>query len=496
MPIAWTIAGSDPGGGAGIQADLKTMNRLGVHGCAVIAALTAQNTVCVSRTESVSAAMLEAQLAALEKDLPPVALKLGMLGDKDGIAVLVKHLKDLKTLKSFVLYDPVLISTTGHALLSLTVLEEIKATLLPEVDLLTPNLMEAEALLGRVILGEKNLPEAMEQAASDLLSLGIKRVFLKGGHGEGAYSQDFYTDGVVKAWLTSPRQETRQTHGTGCTLSAAITACVAQGYSVLDALVIAKAYVNQGLRLAPGLGQGYGPLAHGSWPESEEDLPWLTETAQAGQQRLQFPQGGKIGFYPIVDRTAAMKPLLEAGVSTIQLRIKDLTGEALDHEIAMAVSMASRFGACLFVNDHWELALKHQAYGVHLGQRDLKTADLIALSQSNIRLGVSTHCYEEVARALSLQPSYMAIGPIFPTTTKDMPFSPQGLIGLRRWRKTLSYPLVAIGGMFLDNAPDVLATGVDGIAVVRDITQAADVPAQARRWLSLCDSAEVSLVTA
>ncbi len=484
-PIVWTIAGSDSGGGAGIQADLKTMNALGAHGCSVITALTAQNTVEVSCIEPVSLEMLRDQLEALRPDLPPVAVKLGMLGGPETIAVIRETLDQLD---AFIVCDPVMISTAGQSLLQVETLAQVKTKLLPGIHLLTPNLPEAEALLSCTITSDTDI----EQAAFGLLKLGVRSVLLKGGHGSAEFSQDFYTDGVKKVWLTSPRKNTRHTHGTGCTLSAAVTACIALGYEPLDAIVIAKAYVNQGLRLSPELGQGCGPLMHGSWPEAHEDLPWLTETAQAGRNRLKFLDCGSepLGFYPIIDRADWLKRLLPLGVSTVQLRIKDLSGEELEREIANAAAYARTFNARLFINDYWQLALKYKAYGVHLGQEDLETADLKALCEAGIRLGVSTHCYHEVARALAIQPSYLAIGPIFSTTTKVMRFAPQGLEMLRRWRRTLPYPLVAIGGMFIDNAPDVLAAGADGIATVRDIVNADDVPAQVVRWLALFHSAE------
>lgn len=486
-PVAWTIAGSDPGGGAGIQADLKTMNALGAHGCAVITALTAQNTRHVSRVEYPSLPMLKAQLESLTEDLPPVALKLGMLGPAEAIRLIVGALQGLS---SFIVCDPVMVSTSGHSLLQDEALHALTDDLLPLVDLLTPNRAEAETLTGQRI----ETPADMQNAAVTLLEMGAKSVLIKGGHvqanaGGKSLCQDYWTDGSRSAWLTSPRRDTTSTHGTGCTLSAAITACIALGYEPLDAIVIAKAYVNQGLRCAPNLGQGHGPLAHLGWPEHHDDLPWLTPTAATGQERPQFPTCGDtpLGFYPIVNSLAWLEKLLPLGVDTVQLRIKDLTGEALEREVAQAAALAKTHNCRLFINDYWQLALKYGAYGVHLGQEDLETADLHALARAGVRLGLSTHSYAEVARALAVRPSYIAIGPIFSTTTKQMRFAPQGLEALRRWRCSLPYPLVAIAGIFLDNAPDVLATGVDSLAVVRDISLAADVPARVAQWQALFD---------
>lgn len=482
-PTVWTIAGSDSGGGAGIQADLKTMNALGAHGCSIITALTAQNTTGVTMVEYPSVPLLKAQLNALACDLPPVAIKLGMLGNSESIQVITECLHMLRTQEGnpYLVCDPVMVSTSGHKLLQKNALSPLVLNLLPLVDLLTPNLHEAEILSQRII---RTLQD-VEEAASDLLALGVRAVLIKGGHGNSQLSQDYWSNGRNRAWLSSPRQNSQHTHGTGCTLSAAITACIGLGFEELDAIVIAKAYVNQGIRNAPKIGDGNGPLAHLAWPEDHADLPWLTPTAAARQKRLLFPDCGEtpLGFYPIVDRFEWLEKLLPLGVSTIQLRIKDLTGEELEREIAQASAYARQFNCRLFINDYWRLAIKYGAYGVHLGQEDLKTADLEAIHQAELRLGISTHCYWEVASALSVRPSYIAIGPVFTTTTKSMRFAPQGLEALRRWRKSLPYPLVAIAGIFLENAPEVLATGVDGIAVVRDITQASNLPERVASWL-------------
>lgn len=484
-PVVWSIAGSDSGGGAGIQADIKTMNSLGTHACTVISALTAQNTQAVSLIEFPSTQMLEAQLELLASDMSPRAVKLGMMGEVSSIEVIANTLKKLN---AFIIADPVMVSSTGHDLISQHTQDALIRYLFPLTDLLTPNRMEAEKLTGRCI----KMTQDTEAAAMDLLDMGVKSVLIKGGHSSekddsNLLCQDFWTDGQQKIWLTSPRQETRNTHGTGCTLSAAITACLGLGYDLPDALVIGKAYVNQGLRCAPSLGKGYGPLAHLGWPEHHADLPWLTPDYQSGRERFQFPNCGEtpLGFYPIVNRFEWLEKLLPLGVSTIQLRVKDLEGEALEREIAQAAAYARRFNARLFINDYWELAIKYSAYGVHLGQEDIQTADLKRIAQAGLRLGISTHSYAEVARALAIQPSYIAVGPIFSTTTKIMRFAPQGLEALRRWRRTLPYPLVAIAGIFLDNAPEVINTGVDGIAVVRDILNAENLPERVAQWLSL-----------
>lgn len=191
---------------------------------------------------------------------------------------------------------------------------------------------------------------------------------------------------------------------------------------------------------------------------------------------------GPIGFYPVVPDAAWVQRLLGWGVRTVQLRIKaaDHTPAEIDQQVRAAV-LAGRAvtGAQVFINDHWKLALAAGAYGVHLGQEDLDTADLNELRNGGLRLGLSTHTPTELARASAVQPSYLAIGPVYPTTLKVMPYEPVGLMRLKDWAaQAAPYPVVAIGGISLARIQGVMACGVDGVAVVSAVTQAAD-PQQA-----------------
>ncbi|MCH5051646.1 thiamine phosphate synthase [Pectobacterium aquaticum] len=188
------------------------------------------------------------------------------------------------------------------------------------------------------------------------------------------------------------------------------------------------------------------------------------------------PTAQRLGLYPVVDSVEWIERLLSVGVKTIQLRIKDRSDEQAEADVIQAIALGRRYQAQLFINDYWKLAVKHQAYGVHLGQEDLDTADLAAIKKAGLRLGVSTHDDRELARAVAINPSYIALGHIFPTQTKDMPSAPQGLAELTRHITDLQdhFPTVAIGGISIDRVPAVLATGVGSIAVVSAITQAPD----------------------
>lgn len=200
----------------------------------------------------------------------------------------------------------------------------------------------------------------------------------------------------------------------------------------------------------------------------------------------------RLGLYPVVDSVEWIARLLEAGVTTLQLRVKDLPDEEVEPAIIQAIALGQRYQARLFINDYWRLAVKYQAYGVHLGQEDLDTADLATIHNAGLRLGVSTHDDAELARAIAVKPSYIALGHIFPTQTKEMPSAPQGLQELERHIKQLDgrFPTVAIGGVSIDKASSVLATGVGSIAVVSAITQAVDWRKATAELLTLCTSEE------
>jgi hydroxymethylpyrimidine kinase/phosphomethylpyrimidine kinase/thiamine-phosphate diphosphorylase len=195
---------------------------------------------------------------------------------------------------------------------------------------------------------------------------------------------------------------------------------------------------------------------------------------------------GELGLYPVVDSADWIERLLPLGVKTIQLRIKDQPLDIVEAQIVRAVAASRQYGARLFINDYWQLAIRCGAYGVHLGQEDLDGADLDAIRAAGLRLGVSNHSYYELARAHGLRPSYMALGPIFPTSTKAMKFADQGLAQLREWAKLLKpvYTLTAIGGIDGARVAPIMATGVGSCAMVSAIVKAEDYAAATRDLLT------------
>jgi hydroxymethylpyrimidine/phosphomethylpyrimidine kinase len=259
MPVTLTIAGSDSSAGAGIQADLKTFAALGVYGASVITALTAQNTEGVSGIHDVPADFVAAQLDAVFGDLDVKAVKIGMVSRRDIIETIVASVEKWKP--KHVVVDPVMVATSGDRLLSPDAIEALRMKLFPRASIVTPNLPEAAALLESPIATTEG---EIESQGRRLLDLGCPAVLIKGGHGKGAESVDFLVTKDSAVRLGALRVNTRNTHGTGCTLSSAIAAGLAKGESLEDAVRNAKIYVTAAIAAADrlGVGHGHGPVHH------------------------------------------------------------------------------------------------------------------------------------------------------------------------------------------------------------------------------------------
>ncbi len=259
IPIALTIAGSDSGGGAGIQADLKTFSALGVYGASVITALTAQNTQGVTGIHDTPPDFITAQIDAVFSDLDVAAVKIGMVSRPAAIVAIVDGLK--RWTPAHVVLDPVMVATSGDRLLSADAIDLLRTRLIPLAQIITPNLPEAAALLELPIATTE---AEIEGQGQKLLALGCPAVLIKGGHGEGAESVDYLVTENARLRLAAPRTKTNNTHGTGCSLSSAIAAGLAKGCSLEDAVRNAKAYVTAAIAAADRLnvGRGHGPIHH------------------------------------------------------------------------------------------------------------------------------------------------------------------------------------------------------------------------------------------
>ncbi len=268
---ALTIAGSDSSGGAGIQADIKTMSALGVYAASAITSVTVQNTVGVSAIQTISPDIVGGQIKAVMEDIRPQAVKIGMVNDRDTIVAIAGVLSQFRDVWQSVIVDPVMVSTSGYRLMQEDALSDVCSLLLPIATLLTPNIPEAEILSGMKILTE----EDMHLAAHRILDLGCRAVLIKGGHSEGNRKVDMLyvrDDSIVEGQLAvRPVQRyehetitTRNTHGTGCTLSSAITSFVARGLCLADAIGAAKKYLSEAIEAGKDVetGKGHGPVNH------------------------------------------------------------------------------------------------------------------------------------------------------------------------------------------------------------------------------------------
>jgi len=254
LPVALTIAGSDPIGGAGIQADLKTFHQFGVYGEAVITLLTVQNTVRMTRVDCIPVELVLAQLAAILDDIPPQAAKTGALGNREIVEAIAAAAADFRFP---LVVDPVMISKHGQPLISPDAVDAVRELLIPRAFLICPNLAEAEALTGLPV----HTVDDMRAAAERLCALGAKAALVKGGHLQES-AVDVLFDGRDWREFVAPHFDTLHTHGTGCTHSAGIVAELARGASVEAAVTRAKSYITQAIRSSPGLGHGAGPVNH------------------------------------------------------------------------------------------------------------------------------------------------------------------------------------------------------------------------------------------
>ena len=476
MKIAYTIAASDSSAGAGVQADLATFSKFGIHGCSVITKITAQNTKEISSSFTIPAGIFKEQLVTLYNDLKAQAIKISVLGDIEQVKILSEF---LLYYQGHTIYDPVLVSSSGTTLTDKNLLANIKNSLIPYLTLITPNIPEAEVLTGVKILNQSDIIKA----SKTLLDMGVKNVLLKGGHGHGNLASDFFINNNEQFYLTSTKVS-HNTHGTGCHLASCITANLALGHNIADSIIIAKRYINSAIRNSykpvPKSPQHYIPNYNFEYDSS--DMPILA--CSSINSNMPFLECGDLGLYVIVDTSNWVQKLCEYGVKTVQLRIKDANSPTLEEEIIKSIAIAKKYNIKLFINDYTDLAIKHGAYGVHLGQEDLDMANVDAIKNSGMRLGISSHSHYELCRAIGYKPSYIALGPIYPTTTKIMPWKPQGLKKIQEWQQMITCPLVVIGGINLENIDEVIRAGARNIALVSAITKASNPENTTKQLLS------------
>lgn len=467
----WTLAGHDPFGGAGIQADIRVASAYKIPIRTLITTHTAQNNSKVLGAEAYPLAWIEQQWMALASVEKPAAIKVGLITSRETIAFIAKQALGIP-----LIFDPVLGSSSGHQFVSDEVIHDLREFLWPQLTLLTPNRPEAEKLLGFPI----HTPSDLKRAGRAFQEQGLKAVLIKGGHSAGDQILDYFDDGE-RAFFLEAKRSPGAFRGTGCALSTAIACGLAQGHSLRESVVLAHSYVQAAIREASERG--------------ESQLASMNATGGLSSLHYEQPETYKfaplrkpINFYVVAPDAEWIKRLVQTGVPSLQLRAKGLSGDALRAAVLSSKAVCEESGVSFFLNDDWRLAIDLNVFGVHLGQEDLDALspeDLRLMESSGLRLGISTHSFEEAARAKSLQPSYIALGPIFETSCKSMRFGPQGIARVGEWVRGLTpLPIVAIGGLKCEHAEAILAEGADGIAVISDVIQAEDPESRVNEWLN------------
>jgi hydroxymethylpyrimidine kinase/phosphomethylpyrimidine kinase/thiamine-phosphate diphosphorylase len=511
--VILSIAATDPCNGAGITADLQTIRNFGCQGMGAVTAVTAQNTKYVYSVNAVKKKVFSDQLNSLLSDSFNIdAVKIGLIPNKKILKEIVAFIKCLRGINENlkVVLDPVLGSTSGDTLIDYDT-KYLTNKLFPLVDVITPNIHEAQRLFNTQIdfLSMEGYKCSMQSIALKCFNCGIKAILIKGGHledyilGNGLSRSIVIDTLILQNELSSPyyflslkkkfKKGASDVHGTGCILASGLASMLAKGHTVLDSYAFVKAYINQGIEESYLLGEEQRHFMHRPYESDIRFFPCMARTFEE-IEAFSFNKDDdgfdkcpdNLGLYPVVDSSNWILKLCKAGVKTMQLRIKTYKDEKfLRSEIKKAVEYGNKYNARVFIDDFWELALEYKAYGVHLGQSDLDSADLKLLKLHGIRLGVSTHGYGEIARALLIKPSYVALGHIFPTNSKIMPSAPQGVLRLKYYVKLLqgTYPTVAIGGIKLDNLNSVMESEVGSIAVITAITQAENVDDAIKTWL-------------
>ncbi|WP_416760599.1 bifunctional hydroxymethylpyrimidine kinase/phosphomethylpyrimidine kinase [Roseateles sp. So40a] len=491
-PVIWSVAGTDSGGGAGLSADTRAAAAMGVHLCTVVAAVTAQHSLGVTGVFPVATAQVRAQLSALRQDLPARVVKTGLLASAATADTLLAQLAD-----ALLVVDPVLgASAGGAAFCDDALLGAYRHQLLPRAALITPNRREAERLLG-VAPGQLPVPEL----AAMLRGLGAQAVCVTGGDDASqrdGLAMDWLDSPQATGWIALPRLagtagRPPSHHGSGCTFATAAASALARGFAVPDAVVLAKMLTWSALRDGHAAGAGAGPLrpdrhfvedprampVMGFDDETTPDAATVSRWREVLWPGSRRPMPFATGLYAITERAERVSAMALSGhFAHVQLRVKaspDRDEEALRAAIREAVRDMAGRSATLWINDHWRLAIDEGARALHLGQEDwagLESADREDLQQRRarhgVRLGVSSHSLWELCRARGLAPDYIACGPLWSTTTKDMPWLQQGLAQLRWWSRMAGTPVVGIGGVLEDRQWRAgLAAGASAMCLVR-----------------------------
>ncbi len=455
------IGGIDPTGAAGVLLDTKVVSFFDVSSVVVVTANTVQTGSHFSALNPVSNAVFIEQFSKMTETFHPQVIKTGVLCSKVQVITIAEYLQN----NPDVLYvcDPVIKSSSGGELSDRDTLIAFKEMLLPKAMVITPNAHELK-LLSSSSHALENIEDVYRLRLIFQEKYQPQNVLLKGGHLPFCQGVDYLFGGKEVLCYLSPSNDYQEVRGTGCALASGIAALLAKGETLKESITLSKFYLTYNIAKAKHfVTQNMLNYQQNCIDSPKQYFPKITEVSTLKHKIKAFPTlKREIGFYPIVDSALWVERLAKLGVLTIQLRLKGKRCEHIESEIMLANKIAREYKVALFINDHWQYAIKHQCFGVHLGQEDLQTANLQQLYESGICLGISTHDYTELAKALYLSPSYIALGPIFGTQTKTLSFSARGMGMLNIWRGIIpnTIQLVAIGGINKGNIIDIVKAGV------------------------------------
>ena len=528
---ALSIAGSDPSGGAGLQADLKTFSALGVYGATAITAVTVQNTVGVKYVHALPPQVVYDQIVTVMEDIMPDAVKIGMVNDAETLDAIVRALTLHRP--RFLVVDPVMVATSGCALMQADALQVMEERLLPMADIVTPNLPEAWTLAGT--------DSSVDEAAQAILRLGVKALLIKGGHAEGTTKTDYlyvsYDDGVKRTEFSSATVDTFNTHGTGCTLSSAIAAMLARGHGMEEAVRQAKMYLTEALKAGADVvvGHGHGPICHFYDDAVIRSYGYKvirsygykvirssgSEVIRSSGSEVIRSSGYKVirssGYKVIRSNRKTVKPnnlktlksklqfithftdrysyldsammALEGGCQWIQLRMKDADEAEIERTARQILPECRRRGAVFIIDDHVELVKRVGADGVHLGKNDMPVDEARRILGDEFIIGGTANTFEDIQRLAAQGADYIGCGPFRFTTTKKNLAPMLGIEGYENivsLMKThgINLPIVAIGGITYDDIPQVMATGVTGIALSGSVLRADNPVEEMKRMVN------------
>ncbi|XP_030517840.2 thiamine biosynthetic bifunctional enzyme TH1, chloroplastic isoform X2 [Rhodamnia argentea] len=482
VPHVLTVAGSDSGAGAGIQADLKACAARGVYCSTVITAVTAQNTVGVQGVDNVSEEFVAEQLESVLSDMQVDVVKTGMLPSAGIVRILSSSLNKFQV--QALVVDPVMVSTSGDVLAGPSVLAVCREVLLPIADIVTPNLKEASALLGGMQL--ETIAD-MHSAAKLLHQMGSRHVLVKGGDLPGSCDAvDVFFDGERLHDLRAPRVKTRNTHGTGCTLASCIAAELAKGSPMLPAVQVAKRFVENALDYSKEISIGKGP-------QGPFDHFLMLNRKVHNFRKKMILDPSDLFLYAVTDSGMngkwgrsiedAVKAAIEGGATIIQLREKDAGTRNFLEAAKSCMEVCRSRGIPLLINDRIDIALACDADGVHVGQSDMPVRTARALLGPEKIIGVSCKTPEQAQQAYMDGADYIGSGGIYPTNTKENNLT-IGLEGLKAVCLSSKLPVVAIGGIGISNAHSVMELGLPnlkGVAVVSALFDRECISTEARK---------------